>query len=152
MKELGNDGVLGTSNLLSHKILTINSIEVETEGETSYGSVLRAHIKASGLLVPIQRGRHIQKGLYVLETLASDAVGGAVWDVDDYGLHKWPSLWICPVMQCRDTFDGWSMSECLVLKSADGSDGQNMVFERLAKGRTKNFFTSHLEILPFTII
>ena len=153
MDELGNDGVLGTSNLLTTKLLTVVSITVETEGDTSFGSVLRGELKARGLLIPVKRGKHVQKGLYLLETLAGDAVGGATWDVDDYGLQSWRNLWICPIMQCRDlSSDGWSMSECLVVKSADASEGQNMIFERLAKGRTKNFFANHVEIQSFTII
>jgi hypothetical protein len=144
-EELGSDG------LLSHKILDIRSVKVETEGPTSFGPVIEALLQAKGVIYPIRRSGKLRSGEYAIETLDKRVIGSATWDVDDapdQSLH----LWICPVMQRQKIEDGWAVSECLVLRAADVNYGGELTFERVAKAKATNFWAKTLVIQEFTII
>jgi heterokaryon incompatibility protein (HET) len=145
-EELGSDG------LLSYKTLSIEEVHVETEGPGYFGPVTEAWIKVRGILQPVKYGEQVAKGLYVMQHEVLGAVGIATWDVDDDKLSTSSTLWICPVMQCKKLVEGEVVCECLVLHDPDSTGGRSMTFQRVAKGRARNFWTENAVLQFFTIV
>ncbi|KAJ9644118.1 hypothetical protein H2199_003986 [Coniosporium tulheliwenetii] len=110
---------LGSEGLLTHKILSIESISCEREGRAAlFGSVIKAEIKASGILKPVKRGKRVRDSTFEIERLTGEAVGLGSWDIDqDQCDRERKQLWVCPVMQCKELVQGLCTSECLLLES-----------------------------------
>lgn len=138
LDELGDDGVLGGSGRLTHKLLVLHSIQSETEGESSFGAVKSASFTATAKLTPVKRVSlgSVRRGIFAILSVDGSAVGVSFWDDDgDDDTTKDPDFWICPVYQVRQMVDGWGMSDCLILKKSEKSEG---AFERVAKARVQN--------------
>lgn len=137
LDELGNDGVLGGTGRLSHKLLVLQGIQGETEGDRALGPVKSACFTAQAMLTPVKR-IHVgtsPRGVFALVSLTIDALGVAWWDEDDEQGGLDPDFWICPVYQARQMVEGWAVSDCLVLKKSARIEG---AYERVAKARVRN--------------
>ncbi|KAH6879498.1 heterokaryon incompatibility protein-domain-containing protein, partial [Thelonectria olida] len=136
---------LGKDGLLSHSILAVEAVTVETEGPSGFGPVRSASLRAKGILHPVLLGRQTRRREYELVLEGGDVVGSVRWDVDDEPPVSL-QLWICPVMQRQKVTAGWAVSDCLLLCTA--KNRRHMEFERVGKGIAANFWaqgTVHLQ-------
>jgi len=144
-EELGSDG------LLSSKILHVRQVKVETEGQTSFGPVIEAILRVTGIFYPIKIGISLSKGIFTINLADGSVVGAAIWDIDK-GPDGGVPYWICPVMQRQKTEDGCAVSECLIVRTSSVNYGGELTFERVGKGRATNFWLNRVVAQDFTIL
>ncbi|KAF2789526.1 HET-domain-containing protein [Melanomma pulvis-pyrius CBS 109.77] len=142
---------LGSAGLLSHKILKIRQIKVETEGRTGFGPVIEALLQVTGSFYPIKIGAQLSKGIFTINLADDRAVGVATWDIDEVPDGSVP-YWLSPVMQRKESQGGWEVSECLVLCASSINYGGELTFERVGKGKATNFWTNTAIFYDFTIL
>ncbi|KAF2021234.1 HET-domain-containing protein [Aaosphaeria arxii CBS 175.79] len=144
-EELGSDG------LRSHKLLHVRAIKVEVEGSTSFGPVIEAVLKVTGVVYPVRRARLLRRGEYALQIADGRTVGNVIWDVDEVPARE-TNLWICPVMQRQKIENGWAVSDCLILRTSGVNMDGELTFERAGVGRTTNFWVKGAVHQDFTLV
>ena len=144
-EELGYDG------LLSHEVLKIRQVRVETEGSTNLGPVIEAIIQATGIFHSIKVGLQFGKGVFGLELVDRRVVGIVIWDTDLVPDRSVP-YWVCPVMQRKDSENGQVLFECLVIRASGVNYSGELTFERVGKGRMTNVWGEHPVLHDFTIV